>query len=159
MFRRKRLTKRRPCDKIVKQMFGFQHAWGNILKNQYIPPRDFDRIMRHVQSDYRPLFILAAETGFRIDDVLKNSSMASEQKRFDKKRKKKKGGERLYNARKKGKKKQRGGGGGGGALFFFSPREKPTRTKRGGGPPPPPPPKIFRRGGESGIFKLRVYGA
>ena len=57
--------------KIVKQMFGFQHAWGNILKNQYIPPRDFDRIMRHVQSDYRPLFILAAETGFRIDDVLK----------------------------------------------------------------------------------------
>lgn len=57
--------------KSPKQMFVFRHVGEKTLKNQYIPPRDFDRIIRNVQSDYRPLYILAAETGFRIDDVLK----------------------------------------------------------------------------------------
>lgn len=41
------------------------------MQNRYIPPEDFDRIIRRVRSDYRPLYILAAETGFRIDDILK----------------------------------------------------------------------------------------
>lgn len=41
------------------------------MQNRYIPPDHFDRIMRYVQSDYRPIYVLASETGFRIDDLLK----------------------------------------------------------------------------------------
>lgn len=38
--------------------------------NRYIPPEHFDRILRASTAEDRALWILASETGFRIDDIL-----------------------------------------------------------------------------------------
>lgn len=40
------------------------------MKNRYIPPVHFDRILRASPKEDRALWILASETGFRIDDLL-----------------------------------------------------------------------------------------
>ena len=41
------------------------------LRNNFIPPNDFDRIMRCADPDDRIIFTLLAETGFRVNDLLK----------------------------------------------------------------------------------------
>ena len=41
------------------------------MRNRIISEEEYDRIIKHVDSSYRPLFVLCAETGYRIDDILK----------------------------------------------------------------------------------------
>lgn len=51
----------------------YQHSVDNFtgeMKNKYIPPDHFDRILRASFKEDRALWILSSETGFRIDDIL-----------------------------------------------------------------------------------------
>ena len=88
--------------------------------------------MRHVQSDYRPLFILAAETGFRIDDVLKiRQWQASKSVLTLREEKDGKDAERfIKRSRKRGDKTTAGNVRGGWLSSVFVPDEdKPIGTK------------------------------
>ena len=51
----------------VREMF----KNGGILRNTQLTDMDFDRIIRHSSVEDRAIWILAAETGFRIDDLLR----------------------------------------------------------------------------------------
>ena len=51
----------------------YQHSVDNFkeeMKNKYIPPEHFDRILRASFKEDRALWILSSETGFRIDDIM-----------------------------------------------------------------------------------------